>query len=449
MAKTAYEDYVVGKDVSHTADSDSVKCYLADMGNIGILSRGDECRLSERILRGKYAASLKTGEEEACGENLEEKGAAFFLEKAQSLLRDISKLSMRRSKKAVLEAILQKEKNFTGEDLSDLTSELTVGELKLIKKQCREKGVSLANMRRGETFSSDLEKIKELYAAIQALKKLDKMGKLSISESSTYKKVEKEFDKAFKEIAREMKEARDEFIKSNLRLVISIAKKYTTKKLGLNDLIQEGNLGLLIAIDKFDYTMGFKFSTYATNWIKQSIERAIADNDRTIRVPVQTVGKIKKYAYAHSFLLQELGREPSIYELAKQLNLTEIEVQAIQMAANDILSLDEPVGEDSSSVLGDFIEDNINSFANTEKSADSVIIKEKVEEALNTLPEREQAVLRLRFGFKDGICHTLDEIGKIFGVTRERIRQIEEQAIKRLNKPNRLRCFDGFLTCYS
>ena len=448
MEKTAYEEYVVGKDANQTADGDSVKCYLADMGNIELLSSSDESRLSERILRGQCVLALKKEDSEVIDGASKEKGAAILLEKAHLLLCGITDLSMRRSEYAVCNTIIGKSADGEEIDMPFLTMELTQNEIKHLKKLCDIKNVSLPKFSRPANFSSDCDKIRELYITIRALKNLDKEKKLYAPESLALKEIEKEFKRACEKIGKQYEAARQELARSNLRLVISIAKKFTTKRLGLNDLIQEGNLGLMIAVDKFDYKMGNRFSTYATFWIKQSVQRAIADNDRTVRVPVHTVAKIKKYACAHNFLLQELGREPSVKELAEKLGYTEREIEEIQMASADTVSLDEPVGEDGTSVLGDFVEDSINSYANTEKNGDSVIIKEKMEEALNTLPDREQAVLRLRFGFKDGICHTLDEIGKMFGVTRERIRQIEDQALKRLNKPNRIRCFEGFLTCF-
>lgn len=448
MEKTTYEEYIAGKDINLTADSDSVKSYLADMGNIELLSASDENRLSERILRGQCVLALKKEQNRAEVEELDENGAAFLLEKAYLLLCGITDLSMRRSVYAACNTIAIKSADGEEIDLPALTIELTKNEIKHLRKLCDIKKVSLPKFSRPADFSSDCDNIRELHNTIIALKKLDKENKLYTPESLALKEIEKEFQRACKKIGEQHEAARQELARSNLRLVISIAKKFTTKKLGLSDLIQEGNLGLMIAVDKFDYKKGNRFSTYATFWIRQSVARAIADNDRTVRVPVHTVAKIKKYTCAYNFLLQELGREPSIEELAQKLGYTEREIEEIQMASGDTVSLDEPVGEDGTSVLGDFIEDNINSYANTEKSADSVIIKEKMEEALNTLPDREQAVLRLRFGFKDGICHTLDEIGKMFGVTRERIRQIEDQALRRLNKPNRIRCFEGFLTCF-
>ena len=448
MVKTVYEEYVAAKDINQSADSDSVKSYLADMGNIELLSFSDEKRLSERILRGKCVKELGSFAKELTSSEIEEKGAGFFLEKAHSLLCSITELSARRDEYAVCNQIIDNLSYGKDLALETLAAELTESEIRHLKKLCGLKNIELPKFAAAQNFSSDRTSLIELYSIVLALKILDMEKRLYNPESLALKEIEKEFRRAFKRIEQQAEDARHELARRNLRLVISIAKKYSSRKLGLNDLIQEGNVGLLIAVDKYDYEKGYRFSTYATYWIRQSVTRAIADNDRTVRVPVHMADKVKKYARAYTFLLQKLGREPDTGELAEKLEVTESEIEEIQMAAADTVSLDEPVGDDSSSVLGDFIEDKVNSYANTEKSCDSVIIKEKMEEALNSLPDREQAVLRLRFGFKDGICHTLDEIGKMFGVTRERIRQIEEQALKKLNRPNRARYLDGFLACF-
>lgn len=448
MKKTAYEEYGLGKDNSQTADSDSVKSYLADMGDIELLSAYDEKRLSERILRGKCVEGLKDSPLELPINIIEEKGAGYFLEKAYNMLLGIVELTSRRSEYMVCNTI--KAKMAEGEDIdfAHLTGELTRKNLEHLKKLCKLEGIELPKFAQAADLSSDCEKIKELHSIIQALKKKDNKHFLLAPETLALAKIEQEFIKECHKITEQQQKARNELTESNLRLVVSIAKKYTTKKLGLSDLIQEGNMGLLIAVDKYDYNKGCRFSTYATYWIRQSVYRAIADNDRTVRIPVHIVDNIQKYGKAHAFLLQQLGREPLKSELADKLGISLKELEEIEIAAADTVSLDEPISEGGDSVLGDFIEDSVNSYADTEKCCDSAIIKEKMDEALNSLPEREQEVLRLRFGFKDGISHTLDEIGKMFGVTRERIRQIEEQALKKLNRPNRARYLDGFLTCF-